>query len=104
MASSNQATVRQKSCFKWPHPFLGQFGAKWKSPQTPLIDSHVKSIYFFTKQVSQCILYGFREGLPLHAFVISSGRKSLYERHTASTEAYSVKMAALSSARTRFAL
>ena len=36
--------------------------------------------------------------------VISSGRKSLYERHTASTEAYSVKMAALSSARTRFAL
>src|SRR4029434_4447192 len=30
--------------------------------------------------------------------------KSLYERHTASTEAYSVKMAALSSAITRFAL
>ena len=36
--------------------------------------------------------------------VISSGRKSLYERHTASTVAYSVKMAALFSAINRFAL
>src|SRR4029434_2730192 len=32
-------------------------------------DSHVKSI-FFTKQSSQCILYGFREGSPL--LVLSS--------------------------------
>ena len=43
-------------------------------------------------------------GLAPPGLVISSGRKSLYERHTASTEAYSVKMAALSSAITRFAL
>src|SRR4029434_1020218 len=28
-------------------------------------DYHVKS-FFFTKQSSQCILYGFREGSPLH--------------------------------------
>src|SRR4029434_7771077 len=47
-------------------PLLGRFGAKCKSPQTSPIDSHVKSI-FFTKQSSQCILYGFREGSPLHA-------------------------------------
>src|SRR4029434_4251211 len=32
-------------------------------------------------------------GLAPPCRVISSGRKSLYERHTASTEAYSVKMA-----------
>ena len=31
-------------------------------------------------------------GLAPPGLVISSGRKSLYERHTASTEAYSVKM------------
>src|SRR4029434_9493955 len=31
-------------------------------PQTSSIDSHVKSI-FFTKQGSQCILYGFLRGL-----------------------------------------
>ena len=43
-------------------------------------------------------------GLAPPGLVISSGRKSLYERHIASTEAYSVKMAALSSAITRFAL
>src|SRR4029434_3429492 len=43
--------------------------------------------FFFTKQSSQCILYGFREGSPLHAFIISK------ERHTASTKAYSVEMA-----------
>ena len=43
-------------------------------------------------------------GLAPPCRVISSGRKSLYERHTASTEAYSVKMAALFSAITRFAL
>src|SRR4029434_8616237 len=34
-------------------------------------------------------------GLAPPCRVISSGRKSLYNRHTASTEAYSVKMAAL---------
>src|SRR4029434_6115716 len=50
-------------------PLLGRFGAKLQSPQTSPIDSHVKSI-FFTKQGSQCILYGFREGSPLHAFVM----------------------------------
>src|SRR4029434_835813 len=44
------------------------FGAKWKSPRS-LSLTHVKYI-FFTKQGSQCILYGFREGSPLHAFVI----------------------------------
>ena len=43
-------------------------------------------------------------GLAPPGLVISSGRKSLYERHTASTEAYSVKMAALFSAITRFSL
>src|SRR4029434_5564672 len=34
-------------------------------------------------------------GLAPPCRVISNGRKSLYERHTASTEAYSVKMAAV---------
>src|SRR4029434_11100226 len=43
-------------------------------------------------------------GLAPPCRVISSGRESLYERHTASTESYSVKMAALFSAITRFAL
>src|SRR4029434_60260 len=37
-------------------------------------------------------------GLAPPGLVISSGRKILYERHTASTEAYSVKMAVLFSA------
>src|SRR4029434_2056951 len=41
MSLSNQATVRQRWCFKWPRPFW----AKWKSPQISLIDSHVKSIF-----------------------------------------------------------
>src|SRR4029434_9718424 len=78
MSLSNHVTVRQSSKSHASNgPALsGQFGVKWQSPQTSLIDSHVKSI-FFTKQSSQCILYGFREGSPLHAFVISNGRKSV---------------------------
>src|SRR4029434_6980130 len=43
-------------------------------------------------------------GLAPPGRVISNRRKSVYERHTASTEAYSVKMAALFSAIIRFAL
>src|SRR4029434_11152041 len=55
------------------------------------IDSHVKSI-FFTKQSSMHSLW-LPGGLAPPCRVISSGRKSLYERHTASVNAYSVKMA-----------
>ena len=84
-------------------PLLGRFGAKWKSPQTSPIDSHVKSIFFHKTELSMYSLW-LPGGLAPPCRVISSGRKSLYERHTASTEAYSVKMAALSSAITQFAL
>ena len=62
MSLSNQATVRQKLCVKWPHPFYGRFGAKWKSPQTSLIDSHVKSIFLFSQNRA------------LNAFSMVSGR------------------------------
>src|SRR4029434_6041248 len=94
MSLSNQVTVGQRSgksrASNGSTP-SGQFRAKLKSPQTSLIDSHVKYI-FFTKQGSQCILYGFREGSPLHAFVISHGRKSVLHRHIAWTKAYSHEM------------
>src|SRR4029434_613604 len=103
MSLSNQVTVRQQSCksraSNGPAP-PGRFGAKWKSPQTSLIDSHLNPFFHKTGLSMQ----GFRQGSPIHAFVISNGRKSIEERHTASTEAYSVKMAALFSAITRFAL
>ena len=94
MSLSNQVTAKLsgKSRASNGSTPSGQFRAKLKSPQTSLIDSHVKSI-FFTKQGSQCILYGFREGSPLHAFIISNERKSIQGRHTASTKAYSVEMA-----------
>src|SRR4029434_3828489 len=59
-------------------PFLGRFGAKWKSPQTSPIDSHVKSI--FTKQGSQCNLYGFREGSPHPAFVLRDRKRGVEGR------------------------
>src|SRR4029434_346948 len=76
--SGNSQAVRQKSCFKWPRPLWAIWG-KMHSLWLP-------------------------GGLAPPGLVISSGRQSLYQRHTASTEAYSVKMAALSSAITRFAL
>src|SRR4029434_3921796 len=74
-------------------PLLGRFGAKWKLPQTSLIDSHVKSIFFSHKTGLSMHSLWLPGGLAPPCRVISHGQKSLYERHTASTEAYSVKMA-----------
>src|SRR4029434_9064820 len=67
-------------------------------PLTPMLNP------FFHKTELSINSLWLPGGLAPPGLVISSGRKSLYERQTASTEAYSVKMAALSSARTRFAL
>src|SRR4029434_4019690 len=62
-----------------------------------------KTIFFYKTGLSMHSLW-LPGGLAPPCHVISSGRKSLYERHTASTGAYSVKLATLSSARERFAL
>src|SRR4029434_4472178 len=69
MSLSSQATVRRKSCFKWPAPFWGDSGRNGNRPR-PLLMTLMLNPFFFTKQGSQCILYGFLEGSPLHAFVI----------------------------------
>ena len=55
-------------------------------------DTHVNSIFFHKTELSMHSLW-LPGGLAPPYRVISNGRKSLYERHTASTEAYSVKMA-----------
>src|SRR4029434_5298172 len=59
-------------------------------PQTSPIDSH----FVHKTEFSMHSLW-LPGGLVPPCRVISNGRKSLYKRHTASTEAYSVKMAAL---------
>src|SRR4029434_7843766 len=100
--SGNSCSVSLKSCFKWHHPFWGDLGRNENRP-THLSLPPMLNPFFFTKQSSQCILYGFREGSPLHAFVISNGRKSLYERHTA-RQRHILSRWLLFSAITRFAL
>src|SRR4029434_10631136 len=77
--SCNSHSVSLKSCFKWPRPFWGDLGRNDNRPR-PLPLTPMLNPFFFTKQSSQCILYGFRAP-PCR--VISNGRKSLYERHTA---------------------
>src|SRR4029434_5603532 len=105
MSLSNQVTFRQSGKSRASNGTApsGRFGVKLESSQTFLIDSHVKSILFHKTELSMHSLW-LLGGLAPPCRVISNGRKSLYERHTASTEAYSVKMAALFSAITRFAL
>src|SRR4029434_423349 len=100
--SGNSHSVSLKSCFKCPAP-SGAVWGEMKIAQTSPIDSHVKSIFFHKTELSMHSLW-LPGWLAPSCRVISNGRKSLYERHTASTEAYSVKMAALFSAITRFAL
>src|SRR4029434_9917322 len=64
--SGNSRSVSLKSCFKWPRPFWGDLGRNENRPR-PLPLTPMLKPFFFTKQSSQCILYGFREGSPLHA-------------------------------------
>src|SRR4029434_7533552 len=52
-------------------------------------ESHVKSIFFHKTELSMHSLW-LPGGLAPPCRVISSGRKSIYERHTASTEALSL--------------
>src|SRR4029434_3263805 len=79
MSLSDQITARQsrqKSCFEWPRPFWAIWGRNGNHPR-PLSLSPMLNPFFSTTQGSQCILYGFWEGSPLHVFVISNGRESI---------------------------
>src|SRR4029434_5747510 len=98
----NSHSVSLKSCFKWPRPFWGDLGQNENRPR-PLPLTPMLHPFFSQNRALNAVSMASGRARP-PGLVISSGRKSLCERHTASTEAYSVKMAALSSARTRFAL
>src|SRR4029434_11281241 len=88
--SGNSCSVSLKSCFKLPHPFWGDLGRNENRPRplplTPMLNP-------FFSQNRALNAFSMASGRARPGLVISSGRKSLYERHTALTEAYSVKMA-----------
>src|SRR4029434_4095473 len=63
--SGNSQAVKSKVVLQMVPPLLGDLGRNENRPR-PLPLTTMLNPFFFTKQSSQCILYGFREGSPLH--------------------------------------
>src|SRR4029434_10464689 len=93
--SGNSQAVKAKVVLQMAPPLLGDLGRNENRPR-PLPLTPMLNQFFHKTRLSMHSLW-LPGGLAPPCRVISSGRKSLYKCHTASTEAYSVKMAALSS-------
>src|SRR4029434_2716646 len=99
--SGNSRSVSLKSCFKWPRPFWGDLGRNGNCPRPLSLTLMLNPFFFLTKQGSRCILYGFREGSPTHAFVI---RNRTYKNRIRLRSRHILSRWLTFSATTRFAL
>src|SRR4029434_2362602 len=89
--SGNSQAVKAKVVLQMAPPLLGDLGRNENRPR-PLPLTPMLNPFFHKTGLSMHSLW-LPGGLAPPCRVISNGRKSLKERHTASTEAYSVKIA-----------
>src|SRR4029434_4757300 len=99
--SGNSCSVSLKSCFKWPHPFWGDLGRNENRPRPLPLTPMLHPFFFHKTELSMHSLW-LPGGLAPPGLVISSGSKSLYERHTA-RQRHILSRWLLFSAITRFA-
>src|SRR4029434_5591784 len=77
--SGNSQAVKAKVVLQMAPPLLGDLRQKENRPR-PLPLTPMLNPFVFTKQSSQCIFYGFREGSPLHVVSLVGDVKA-YTNH-----------------------